>query len=101
MDSTIETYVNNSDLLKNYEEYKRTNISSNVLSKYERTAIIGTRATQLSEGAQPLCEVPKDSDPAADAHKIDKSVDIVEGLMFKIVRSVSKTLDDAGVDPND
>ena len=49
MESEIQTYVNNSDFLENYQEYKTTNISSNVLSKYERTTIIGLRAQQLSK----------------------------------------------------
>lgn len=90
MDSTIETYVNNSDLLKNYEEYKRTNLSSNVLSKYERTAIIGARATQLSEGAQPLCEVPKDSDSVVD---IAKKELIERKLPFIIKRTLNNHVD--------
>lgn len=67
--SQIETYHNNSDLLKHYQEYKKTNVSSNIMSKYERTTIIGMRATQFENGAQPLCEIPKDTDNVVDIAK--------------------------------
>lgn len=69
MDSSVETYHNNSDLLKNYQAYKKTNISSNRMSKYERTTVIGMRATQLEHGAQVLCEIPKDTDNVVDIAK--------------------------------
>jgi len=69
MDSSIETYHNNSDLLKNYQDYKKTNVSSNRMSKYERTTVIGMRATQLENGAQALCEIPKDTDNVVDIAK--------------------------------
>ena len=55
----ISSSNDNIDFLKNYHEIKKNNITENVLSKYEITSIIGLRATQISKGAQPLIEVPK------------------------------------------
>ena len=54
----ISTYYDNIDILKNYNDLKKNNITSNNLSKYEKTSIIGIRATQFSNGAKPLINVP-------------------------------------------
>ena len=58
--------VNNNDIfhdskeiLTNYDKLKTENKSKPVMSKYERTKIIGVRAQQISEGCEPLVEVPK------------------------------------------
>ena len=58
--------VNNNDIfhdskeiLTNYDKLKSENKSKPVMSKYERTKIIGTRAQQIASGSQPLIEVPK------------------------------------------
>ena len=55
---TPDKYIDNIDFLKNYEKLKANNISSNKLSKYEITTIVGIRATQLSLGVEPLIKVP-------------------------------------------
>ena len=47
------------EILQNYEKMKKLNISKPVMSKYERTKIIGIRAQQISQGSVPLVEVPK------------------------------------------
>ena len=52
-------YADNNEFLKNYHKLKLNNVTSNKLSKYEKTAVIGIRSTQLSMGAQPLIDPPK------------------------------------------
>ena len=54
-----ETFHDSKEILSNYENLKKLNRSKPVMSKYERTKIIGVRAQQLSEGSIPLVEVPK------------------------------------------
>jgi|TARA_B110000914_G_C15433404_1_gene432535 DNA-directed RNA polymerases I, II, and III subunit RPABC2 len=56
---TEPTFVDNNDFLKNYHTLKLSNVTTNKLSKYERTAVLGIRATQLSMGAQPFIDPPK------------------------------------------
>jgi len=51
-------YVDNNDFLKNYHLLKQNNVTPNILSKYEKTAVIGIRSTQLSMGATPLIDPP-------------------------------------------
>lgn len=46
------------EVLENYDILKQTNKSKNILSKYEKTKILGIRASQISNGAKPLIEVP-------------------------------------------
>ena len=60
-DSTIlpDTYHNHYDILKNYEELKKSNITRQRITKYEKTKCIGMRAEMLAAGAPPLIEVPK------------------------------------------
>ena len=90
MESVIETYLNNSDFLENYQKYKTTNVSSNVLSKYEKTTIIGLRAQQLSEGAQALTEIPKDTD---DVVQIAKKEFVERKLPFIVRRTLDSHID--------
>ena len=47
------------EVLMNYEELKKTYKSRPVLSKYERTKIIGLRAQQIASQCEPLIDVPK------------------------------------------
>ena len=54
-----DVFHDSKEILSNYENLKKTNRSKPVMSKYERTKIIGVRAQQLSEGSIPLIEVPK------------------------------------------
>tara|TARA_B100000886_G_scaffold269485_1_gene193526 strand:+ start:826 stop:1167 length:342 start_codon:yes stop_codon:yes gene_type:complete len=54
-----DVFHDSKEILSNYDNLKKTNRSKPVMSKYERTKIIGVRAQQLSEGSIPLVEVPK------------------------------------------
>lgn len=51
---TTETDI--TQIYKNYDAHK--NKSNPILTKYERTLIIGQRAEQLANGADALIEVP-------------------------------------------
>ena len=53
-----ETYHSIEDIHKNYEILKKSNISRPVLTRYEKTKIIGLRAEMIARGAQPRVEVP-------------------------------------------
>ena len=55
-------YYDIDDFLKNYEELKKQNTTSNKLSKYEKTLILGLRSQQLTLRAQPLIDIPKNVD---------------------------------------
>ena len=59
-DSTIlpDTYHNHYDILKNYEQLKKSNITRQRITKYELTKCIGMRAEMLAAGASALIEVP-------------------------------------------
>ena len=46
------------EILENYEIMKKTNISKPILSKYEKTKVLGIRAEQIRHGAKPLISVP-------------------------------------------
>ena len=54
-----DTFHDSREILMNYDKIKKLNKSKPVMSKYERTKIIGTRAQQIASGSQPLIEVPK------------------------------------------
>ena len=54
-----DTFHDSREILMNYETLKTKNKSKPVMSKYERTKIIGTRAQQIASGSVPLIEVPK------------------------------------------
>ena len=54
--------VDNVDLLKDYDELKKNNISEPILFSHEKAAIIGLRAEQLTRGAKLHIPVPKDTD---------------------------------------
>ena len=51
-------YNNYMDILQNYEDMKKLNKSRPILTKYERTKVIGVRAQQIAGGAEPLIKVP-------------------------------------------
>jgi DNA-directed RNA polymerase subunit K/omega len=53
------TFNDSRELLTNYDNIKKKNRSKPVMSKFERTKIIGLRAQQISSGSVPLIEVPK------------------------------------------
>ena len=50
------------EVLENYEIMKKTNISKPILSKYEKTKVLGIRAEQIRHGAKPLISVPNHID---------------------------------------
>ena len=54
-----DTYHNHYDILKNYEEIKKSNITRQRITKYELTKCLGMRAEMLAAGAPALIEVPK------------------------------------------
>jgi DNA-directed RNA polymerase subunit K/omega len=58
----LEAYNDHTDLLANYEELKKNNITANKLYMNERAAIIGVRAQQLELGAKSFIDTPKDTD---------------------------------------
>ena len=64
-----ETYNDYTEIFKNYELIKQNNTSEPKLTLYEKTKIIGLRAQQLANGANPLINV--------DAH-ISSVIEIAE-----------------------
>mgnify|MGYP001266831974 CR=1 FL=1 len=54
-----DTFHDSREVLVNYEKLKKTNKSKPVMSKYERTKIIGIRAQQIASGSVPLVDIPK------------------------------------------
>ena len=60
LDTQVNTPKYNSfmDISLNYDTLKKQNISKPIMSKYEKTKIIGIRAEEIARGAQPLIEVP-------------------------------------------
>jgi len=61
-DFKLEEYNDHVDLLANYDELKKNNITANTLYLNERAAIIGVRAQQLELGAKSFIDPPKDTD---------------------------------------
>ena len=62
MDSNVieeSTFNDVFELLENYDVIKKTNLSKPILSKYEKTKILGIRAEQIRHGSKPLISVPK------------------------------------------
>ena len=55
----MNVLIDINEFLLNYSEIKKTNKTKPILSKYERTKIIGLRAEQLARGSNPLITVPK------------------------------------------
>jgi DNA-directed RNA polymerase subunit K/omega len=64
-------YYDIDDFLKNYEELKTQNTTSNKLSKYEKTLILGLRAQQLTLMAQPLIDIPKNIDSVIEIAEME------------------------------
>ena len=73
------------ELLENYEIMKKTNISKPILSKYEKTKVLGIRAEQIRHGAKPLISVPKhitdELDIAEEELKQRKTPFIIERII--------------------
>jgi DNA-directed RNA polymerase subunit K/omega len=54
--SPEETYHSYNDILVNYDTLKLSNITKNVMTKFEKAKILGIRAQQIAKGAKPLVE---------------------------------------------
>jgi DNA-directed RNA polymerase subunit K/omega len=54
-----ETFHDSREVLLNYDKMKKLNKSKPIMSKYERTKIIGIRAQQIASGSVPLVDIPK------------------------------------------
>jgi DNA-directed RNA polymerase subunit K/omega len=53
-----EVYNDNLDILKNYNTLKVNNKTRPIMTKYEKTKVLGLRAQMLASGAKPLVEFP-------------------------------------------
>ncbi len=76
--------VDFADFAKNYDP--RTNITRNVLNKYEHTKVLGMRMEQLARNAPP--RVPIATDAPFDAYAIARRELAEKKLPFWIVRSL-------------
>ena len=70
-DISSEVWVSNNDFLENYDELKKTNVTHRKLTLYERTSILGVRATQLSLGAEPLVNIPEYVDDVVEIAEME------------------------------
>ena len=52
-------FFDNQEIIMNYDSLKKNNQTKPILSKYEKTSVIGLRAQQLANGAPPLINIPK------------------------------------------
>ena len=67
----IPTYHTNIDIIKNYTTLRSNNITSNKITKYERTKVLGVRAQMLASGAKPLIKVADHIDDVLDIAKLE------------------------------
>lgn len=51
-----ESYHSYNDILVNYDTLKVNNVTSNVMTKFEKAKVLGIRAQQISKGANPLTD---------------------------------------------
>ena len=56
---TNNIFYDNQEILMNYDKLKKNNKTKPLLSKYEKTSIVGLRAQQIAYGAKPSITVPK------------------------------------------
>jgi len=63
---SIETYHNGIDIYKNYSVIKKSNRTKPIMTKYEKTKMLGIRAEMLAGGAKPLVTVPKNMTKTID-----------------------------------
>lgn len=66
-----DTYHSNIDVIKNYDILRKANITSNKMTKYERTKVLGIRAQMLASGATPLISVAKHIDDVIEIAKLE------------------------------
>ena len=87
---STDTYHNSIDILKNYALIKKGNRTKPIMTKYEKTKILGIRAEMLAGGAKPLVDFPA---------TITKTIDIAilelkeRKIPFIIKRKVTKGYD--------
>jgi len=74
------------DISINYDTLKKKNISKPIMSKYEKTKIIGIRAEEIARGAEPLIDVPPG---ITDAEKIAEEELIKRKTPFILRRLVN------------
>tara|TARA_Y100000310_G_C20218354_1_gene594601 strand:- start:116 stop:406 length:291 start_codon:yes stop_codon:yes gene_type:complete len=55
----MSSIIYNVDIYENYDSKKQQNKTSNHLTKYEKTKIIGVRAQQIATGSPVFTDVPK------------------------------------------
>lgn len=55
---TTEYVPDYRSILDHYEENKKTNTTSPVMTVFEKALVLGKRATQIAYGAEPLFDVP-------------------------------------------
>lgn len=67
--NTIPIFHDYREVMTNYQELKKTYKTKPILTKYEKTKIIGIRAQQIASGAKPLIDVP---------NYLTNSIDIAE-----------------------
>ena len=67
----ISTYHTNIDIIKNYDTLRSNNITSNKITKYEKTKVLGVRAQMLASGAKPLIKVADHIDDVLDIAKLE------------------------------
>ena len=53
-----EVYNDNLEILKNYNTLKENNKTRPIMTKYEKTKVLGLRAQMLASGAKPLVQFP-------------------------------------------
>ena len=85
-----DTFHDSREILINYDKMRLLNKSKPIMSKYERTKIIGIRAQQIASGSIPLVDIPK---------HLTNSIDIAEFELnkrktpFIVKRNVGKNIE--------
>lgn len=76
--------------MESTQTHPRANAGSqplvNVLTKYERTKIVGIRAEQLARGAQPMIDIERDS--TFDPYAVAEQELLSRRLPFVVVRTM-------------
>jgi DNA-directed RNA polymerase subunit K/omega len=67
----VKTYHSHIDILKNYDLIKQSNKTKPILTKYEKTKILGLRAEMIASGAKPLVKYPEHITYAIDIARLE------------------------------
>lgn len=70
---TDNIFYDNQEILMNYDKLKKNNKTKPLLSKYEKTSIVGLRAQQIAYGAKPSISVPKNITNTIEIAEIELS----------------------------